>query len=94
MVNCGNWHLTGGKASKWGILKSGNHARKADPRVLVAAIPPVLRCDHGRGVRGLDTLGVVECTGERFDVTDDIAGVIEREQIEFRRACLKGRVDE
>ena len=30
--------------------------------------------------------GVVECTGERFDVTDDIAGVIEREQIEFRRA--------
>ena len=38
--------------------------------------------------------GVVECTGERFDVTDDIAGVIEREQIEFRRACLKGRVDE
>ena len=37
--------------------------------------------------------GVVECTGERFDVTDDIAGVIEREQIEFRRAG-EGQVDE
>jgi len=29
--------------------------------------------------------GVVECTGQRFDVTDDIAGIMEREQIEFRR---------
>jgi hypothetical protein len=37
--------------------------------------------------------GVVECTGERFDVTDDIAGVIEREQIEFRRA-REGQVEE
>ena len=28
--------------------------------------------------------GVVECTGERFDVTNDIASIIEREQIEFK----------
>lgn len=28
--------------------------------------------------------GVVECTGERFDVTNDIAGIIDRERIEFR----------
>ena len=57
---------------------------EADPRVLVAAIPPVLRDWAWREVPGHP--GVVECTGERFDVTDDIAGVIEREQIEFRRA--------
>ena len=29
--------------------------------------------------------GVVECTGERFDVTNDIASIIEREQIEFKQ---------
>lgn len=29
--------------------------------------------------------GVVECTGERFDVTNDIASIMEREEIEFRR---------
>lgn len=29
--------------------------------------------------------GVVECTGERYDVTNDIAAIIEREQVEFRR---------
>jgi hypothetical protein len=28
--------------------------------------------------------GVVECSGERFDVTNDIAEIIEREQITFR----------
>lgn len=33
--------------------------------------------------------GVVECTGERFDVTDDIAGIIERERIEFRAVEAK-----
>lgn len=33
--------------------------------------------------------GVIECTGERFDVTNDIAGIIEQEQIEFR--VLKDR---
>lgn len=27
--------------------------------------------------------GIVECTGERYDVTNDIANVIIREQIEF-----------
>jgi hypothetical protein len=27
--------------------------------------------------------GVVECTGERFDVTNDIASIIEREKVEF-----------
>ncbi len=29
--------------------------------------------------------GVVKCTGERYDVTNDIASIIEREEIEFRR---------
>ena len=28
--------------------------------------------------------GVIECTGERFDVTNDIAGIIEQHQIEFK----------
>ena len=28
-------------------------------------------------------LGVVKCTGERFDVTNDIAAIIERENVEF-----------
>ena len=28
--------------------------------------------------------GLIECTGERFDVTNDIAGIIEQEQIEFK----------
>lgn len=27
--------------------------------------------------------GVVECTGERFDVTNDIADIVKRERIEF-----------
>jgi len=27
--------------------------------------------------------GVVECTGERFDVTNDIASIIERESVTF-----------
>lgn len=29
--------------------------------------------------------GVVECTGDKFDVTDDIASVIEREELTFTR---------
>jgi hypothetical protein len=29
--------------------------------------------------------GVVECTGERFDVTNDIASIIEREAVTFTR---------
>lgn len=33
--------------------------------------------------------GVVECTGERFDVTNDIAGIIEKEQIEFREMPVR-----
>lgn len=28
--------------------------------------------------------GIVECTGEKFDVTNDIASIIEREQIKFK----------
>lgn len=36
--------------------------------------------------------GVIECTGERFDVTNDIAGIIEQEQIEFR--ALKEKDDD
>ena len=27
--------------------------------------------------------GLVECTGEKFDVTDDIAQIIEREELTF-----------
>lgn len=27
--------------------------------------------------------GVIECTGDRFDVTDDIASILESEQIAF-----------
>jgi hypothetical protein len=27
--------------------------------------------------------GLVECTGEKFDVTNDIAAIIEREGLEF-----------
>jgi hypothetical protein len=33
--------------------------------------------------------GLVECTGERFDVTNDIAGIIERERIEFRQIAVE-----
>lgn len=29
--------------------------------------------------------GLVECTGEKFDVTNDIAGAIEREELTFKR---------
>ena len=29
--------------------------------------------------------GVVECTGERFDVTNDIAGIIEDQQLSFEQ---------
>jgi hypothetical protein len=29
--------------------------------------------------------GVVECTGERFDVTNDIAEIIEREEVTFTK---------
>ena len=32
--------------------------------------------------------GLIECTGERFDVTDDIAGLIEQHDIEFRKREL------
>jgi hypothetical protein len=30
--------------------------------------------------------GVMACTGERFDVTNDIAAIMEQERIEFRRS--------
>lgn len=31
--------------------------------------------------------GLVECTGERYDVTNDIASIMEREEIVFTRVA-------
>jgi hypothetical protein len=36
--------------------------------------------------------GLVECTGERFDVTNDIAGIMEREEIEFTKVTDQERM--
>jgi hypothetical protein len=35
----------------------------------------------------VDDKGLVTVTGEKFDVTDDIAGLIEQHNIEFRPAA-------
>ena len=57
---------------------------RAKPKPIRVFFSPLSRRFYATRAYTIDERGMVTVTGEKFDVTNDIAGLIEQHQVEFR----------